>query len=463
MLSISLFAGLLYTSTVMTERPLFTVHPGESDTPTKLDKERNVEKSIKIRKIAKSKTYSDDPRLGASPVLYGSTRKRAQSGTIEGRVFNTFWFPPSSAALPFDLHHCYQKGELNLCGKRLSPSALSSLIRSHGYELKKLDLSGCDLPYLDWSCLKHLSGLEELNLSNNPLHHLDLKFLKHMPHSLKKLDLSGCGLRRLHWSCLKRLSGLEELNLSNNPLRHLDLEFFKHMQHSLKKLDLSGCDLRRLHWSCLSGLEELNLSNNPLCHLDLDFFKHMPHSLKKLDLSGCDLRRLDWRCLKRLSGLKKLHLSGCDLTSQHLEDLTYLRRLEDLNLSNNSLHSIKLHSFKSMPGLRTLDISGCGLADKDLKDFALWDGVEELNLSNNPLSHMLQYPKNLRKLNLSGCCLSKWPSGLEECSSLEELDLSNNFFGHQDLLENFPPTVSGLSNLNRIMFEDAVYMKDDKG
>ena len=114
-----------------------------------------------------------------------------------------------------------------------------------------------------------------------------------------------------------------------------------------------------------------------------------------------------------------------------------------------------------MPDLRSLDISGCGLADKDLKDFALWDGVEELNLSNNPLSHMLQYPKNLRKLNLSGCCLTKWPSGLEECSSLEELDLSNNFFGHQ--LENIPSSVSGLSNLNRIMFEDAVYTKNDKG
>ena len=326
----------------MTERPLFTVDPGESDTPTKLDEETNVDKLIKICKITKSKTYSDDPRLGPSPVSYGPTRMRAQSGTIKGLVFNTLRFPSSSAVLPFDLRHCYQNGELNLSGKHLSPSTLFSLICSHGHEFKKLDLSGCDLFYVDWRCLERLSGLEELNLSNNPLWDLDLEFLKHMQHSLKKLDLSGCHLRRLDLRCLERLSGLEELNLSNNPL-----------------------------------------------------------------------------------------------------------------------HSIKLHSFKSMPGLRTLDISGCGLADKDLKDFALWDGVKELNLSNNPLSHMLQYPGNLRKLNLSGCCLTKWPSGLEECSSLEELDLSNNSFGHQ--LENFPPSVSGLSNLNKIMFEDAVYTKNDKG
>ena len=441
----------------MTERPLFIVDPGESDTP-----ETYVDKSIKSRKITISETYD-------------STGK--------------FQVSNKPRLLPHDLKHCHHKRELNLSGKSLDPSTLFSLIRSHGHDLEKLDLSGCDLPYVDWRCLERLSGLEELNLSNNPLRHLDLEFLEHMQHSLKKLDLSGCGLRYLGWRCLERLSGLEELNLSNNPLRQLDLEFLEHMQHSLKKLDLSGCGLRYLGSRCLerlSGLEELNLSNNPLRHLI--FLKHIPHSLKKLDLSGCDLEYVNWSCLERFSGLeelnlsnnplrsssvhalihiirdytlKKLHLSGCNLSGQHLEDLKSLRRLEDLNLSNNPLPSIKLFSSKSMLDLRTLDISGCGLADKDLKDFALWDGVEELNLSNNPLSHMLQYPKNLRKLNLSGCCLTKWPSGLGECSSLEELDLSNNSFGHQ--LENLPSSVSGLSSLNRIMFEDAVYTKNDKG
>ena len=377
----------------MTEQLLFTVDPGETDTPTKLDKETNVDHSIKI---AKFKTFSKHP-IG----------KHRPTG------------------LPPDHLHCYQKGELNLSGKHLAPSALFSLICSYGHDLKKLDLSGCGLRYLDWSCLERLSGLEELNLSNNPLCHLDLEFLEHMPHGLKNLDLSGCDLHHLDLRCLERLSGLEELNLSNNPLSHLDLEFLEHMQHSLKKLDLSGCDLDRLDWRLLkrlSGLEELNLSNNPL---------------------------------------KKLHFSSCDLTGQHLRGLKYLCGLEDLNLSNNPLRSIKLYSLKSMPDLRTLDISGCGLTDKDLKYFGLLDEVEELNLSNNPLSHMLRHRKNLKKLNLSGCCLTKWPSGLGECSSLEELDMSNNFFGHQ--LENLPPSVSRLSNLNRIMFADAVYTKNDKG
>ena len=356
-----------YDSTILYPgRPSLTVDPGESDTPTKLDKETNVDQSIKITKC---KTFSHHP--------------------IVPRLHCGDYF--SGKPLPTGLLHYHYKGELNLSGEHLDPSTLFSLIPSYGHNLKKLDLSGCDLHRLDLRCLERLSGLEELNLSNNALRYLHLEFFEHMPHSLKKLDVSGCDLRYVDWRCLKRSSGLEELNLSNNPLRHLDLEFLEHMR------------------------------------------------LKKLDLSGCDLPYVHWRCFKRLRGV------------------------EELNLSNNPLHSIKLFSSKSMPGLRTLDISGCGLTDKDLKDFALWDGVKELNLSNNPLSHMLQYPKYLRKLNLSGCCLTTWPSGLEECSSLEQLDLSNNSFGHQDLLENLPPSVSGLSNLNRIMFEDAIYTKNDKG
>ena len=314
----------------MTERPLFNVDPGESDTATKRDKERNVDKSIKI---AKSKTFSNHPIL---------LRRPRDSKPGLRRLHDRSSGKSQPTGLPPDFLHCSQKGELNLSGKHLAPSALFSMIRSYEHDLKKLDLSGCDLSYLDKSCLKRLSALEELNLSNNPLRHLDL-----------------------------------------------DLEFLEHM------------------------------------------------------------------CLK------KLDLSGCGVTYQHLAVQKYLRGLEDLNLSNNPLHTIKLFSSKSMPGLRTLDISGCGLTDKDLKDFALWDEVEELNLSNNPLSHMLQYPKNLKKLNLSGCCFTKWPSGLGKCSSLEELDLSNNFFGHQ--LKNLPPSVLRLSNLNRIMFADVVYTKNDKG
>ena len=411
----------------MTERPLFTVDPGGSDTATKRDKERNVDKSIKI---AKSKTFSHHPIVLQRPRDSKPGLRRLPDRS-SGKSQPT--------GLPPDLLHCYQKGELNLSGKHLASSTLFSLMYSYGDDLKKLDLSGCGLRYLDWKCLECLSGLEELNLSNNPLRHLKLVFLEHMQHSLKKFDVSGCDLSHVDWRCFTRLSGLEELNLSNNPLRHLNLNFLEHMQHSLKKLDLSGCNLRLgyVDMECLkrlSGLEELNLSNNPLHHLDLKFLEHM--------------------CLK------KLDLSGCAVTGQHLRK-KYLRGPEDLNLSNNPLHSIKLFSSKSMPGLRTLDISGCGLADKDLKDFALWDGVEELSLSNNPLSHKLRHRKNLKKLNLSGCFLTKWPSGLGECSSLEELDLSNNSFGHQ--LENLPPSVSRLSNLNRIMFEDAVYTKNDKG
>ena len=175
----------------MTERPLFTVDPGESDTATKRDKERTVDQTIKSRKHAISETYD-------ATISYDSTR---QSGTGKFQVSNKLRLPPSV--------------ELNFSGKRLEPLTLISLIRSHGHDLKKLDLSGCCLRYLDWRCLKRFSGLEELNLSNNPLHSSIVHALIQMPlgYTLKKLYLFGCDLTGQHLEGLKYLCRLKYLNI----------------------------------------------------------------------------------------------------------------------------------------------------------------------------------------------------------------------------------------------------------
>ena len=147
-----------------------------------------------------------------------------------------------------------------------------------------------------------------------------------------------------------------------------------------------------------------------------------------------------------------------------------------------------------MSSLKKLDLSGCGLTNTDLCGLEYFHGLEELNLSNNPLhdfgfrtgywDFLGRHRVSLRSLNLSGCCLTKWPSGLNGSRSLQELNLSNNFFGHQDLLENLnngktlsqsvlrksekeilepAPSVLGLPNLNTIIFEDAVYTKNNGG
>ena len=277
----------------------------------------------------------------------------------------------------------------------------------------------------------------ELNLSGKRLSHSQFNSLAYsLRHELKKLDLSGCGLTDIDLHSLENCHGLEELNLSNNDLHDVYSRNYLGNMSSLKKLDLSGCSLTYTPLFSLRvchRLEELNLSNNPLC-----------------DISSCNF----W---EYVSSLKKLDLSGCGLTDIDLYALANSQGLEELNLSNNPLHDFVTR------GCRKHTFSSVVVSDYDLT---------------------YTRPYNLRKLNLSGCCLTKWPSGLERYSSLQELNLSNNSFGHQDLFENLnngkmlsqsglhksekellkpPPSVLGFPNLSRIIFEDGVYTKNDRG
>ena len=395
----------------MTEPSWYNVDPEESDASIN---------STKISKF-KSKTYESD-----NPKKFQNLRFRKVPSSTIPKGSNLETYNPKRFQHEYeDLERYYHKGELNLSGKHLSHSDISSLAYSFGHKLKKLDLSGCGLTQMGLDGLNDCRGLEELNLSNNPLYHFHFHRLWRHMSSLKKLDLSGCGLTRMNLDGLEDWHRLEELNLSNNPLYHFYFPFQWEYMSSLKKLDLSGCGLTDMNLDGLEyshGLEELNLSNNPLYHFHFHrLWRHMP-SLKKLDLSGCGLTNTDLNGFENFQGLK------------------------ELNLSNNSLHDF---------GFRT----------------GYWNFLGRHRVS-------------LRSLNLSGCCLTKWPSGLKGCSSLQELNLSNNFFGHQDLLENLnngktlsqsvlrksekeilepAPSVLGLPNLNRIIFEDAVYTKNNGG
>ena len=394
----------------MTEPSWYNVDPEESDASIN---------STKISKF-KSKTYESE-----NPEMFQNLRFRKVPSSTIPKGSNLETYNPKRFQHEYeDLERYYHKGELNLSGKHLSRSDISSLVYSFGHKLIKLDLSGCGLTRMNLDDLEHCHGLEELNLSNNPMPHFRFRFWRHLS-SLKKLDLSGCGLTRMNLDGLEDFHGLEELNLSNNPLYHFYFPFQWEYMSSLKKLDLSGCGLTDADLDGLEdchGLEELNLSNNPLYHFHF-------HRL--------------WR---HMSSLKKLDLSGCGLTNTDLNGFENFQGLKELNLSNNPLHDF---------GFRT---GYCNFLGRHRVSF--------------------------RSLNLSGCCLTKWPSGLKGCSSLQELNLSNNFFGHQDLLENLnngktlsqsvlrksekeilepAPSALGLPNLNRIIFEDAVYTKNNGG
>ena len=181
--------------------------------------------------------------------------------------------------------------------------------------------------------------------------------------------------------------------------------------------------------------------------------------------------------------LKKLDLSGRGLTGLPPDLFENCYEIEELNLSNNPLAHSDLYPIGCMHSLKKLDVSGCGLKELNLSFLQMCDEIEELNLSNNSLTDLDLHPigrmHSLKKLDLSGCSLRECPSDLENSANLQELNLSNNLFDHQDLLEELNSETKfsfserelfGLRGSSidssiptRIIFEDAIYIKSGGG
>lgn len=87
--------------------------------------------------------------------------------------------------------------------------------------------------------------------------------------------------------------------------------------------------------------------------------------------------------------------------------------LEDLKLSHSSIESIKSHAFKNVRGLRRLDLSENRISQIENDAFTeIGHSLTSLKISHGFASSMMAFPT----------------VPLRALTSLEELDLSNNYF-----------------------------------
>lgn len=170
-------------------------------------------------------------------------------------------------------------------------------------KVTKLDLNSMNLDGLP-ACLCNLSGLQELDLSNNRLE--DIPNLSYFPN-LKSANFSQNRLKQI--PCSNKLKHLQKLELANNQLENIpNLKFFPNLLF-------------------------LNLDDNKLSELPgLDKLKH----LNDLHASKNKLESLPE--LSRLTHLKNLSLSENQL--KILPDMSHLTGLQMLILSYNFIPQI---------------------------------------------------------------------------------------------------------------------------
>ncbi|CAA2980194.1 receptor 12 [Olea europaea subsp. europaea] len=181
----------------------------------------------------------------------------------------------------------------------------------------------------------------------------------------------------------------------------------------------------------LRHLNYLDFSYNDLRVDNLEWLSHLS-LLKHLGLSGVNLNQTNWvQPISKLSFLEELYLSGCQLGNTlpafDIFANSSPSSLSVLDLSKNDLASFSMnHSFLNLKELR--------LNDNQLNEFHPQSleqpsSLEYLDLSNNKLGGSLpdlRAYSSLQQLALSNNQFKRLAEGIWQLSKLKKLDLSSN-------------------------------------
>jgi len=248
--------------------------------------------------------------------------------------------------------------------------------------LRTLDLSQNHLQRFFFLC-KEEYNLQALNVSHNKLEYIDDNALNDRIPKLKILDLSFNKLTVVNETMLQHLTILEYLSLSSNPIRDGIHESAFWNLRALKHLglrDISAPYFSSDFFKTLTNLSTLDLSWNPISAIPL-----LPISLQELDLSGTQVISLENLYLPQLRELRLNYMPN--LTSLALNDLENLTSLETLSLIGcKRLIQLGLWSQIGivLPRLQRLSIKDSGLETLGVELRPLVQRTPVVELENNP-------------------------------------------------------------------------------
>lgn len=270
--------------------------------------------------------------------------------------------------------------ELDLSHNRLTSDVLTPQVFQGRYDdvkyyplvsLKVLKLKANDIHMLDADVFEHMSVLEELDLSENPMMVID---------SGTEIAISG-------------IANLKKLNLADTKLRKLPEHIF-HAPRSLIEVNLAGNLFQTIPDSLIFAinLETLILDENPIARIGSKASKFPVLSkMKVLSISNMqDLERIENHGLSNLENLEQLNCTdNPKLNFIHEGALSRPGRDEPSDTEWPDLKKVrrmsgKLKNFFNFEKSFQLFLSNNNLSILESDMLSRWDNVEEIDLSNNP-------------------------------------------------------------------------------
>lgn len=306
-------------------------------------------------------------------------------------------------------------------------------------QLTKLIFLDNQLKSIHCRAFEHLTELQELEMSGNPLDHLLLGTFSKQGN-LTKLLLNFNRFQTVLPGMFDSLKQLETLQMKGNVISDLPAFLFLNLQ-KLRVLDLSQNKLEGVKKETFCGLEKLEIlkmNNNLLSNFTSDTF-HNVSQLTELHLEGNMITKLDDGIFAVLTELQVLNLRGNLLTTfsdnvfgfegsnlselnlkgnrlTELSSLSSLTLLTNLILSSNQLSNLTGDIFRNVTALMILDLSENQITSLPETIFNDLSEIRTIYLQKNNLStldaKLFKSQEFIQQLYLSDNQLESLPEDL---------------------------------------------------
>ena len=291
-------------------------------------------------------------------------------------------------------------------------------------QLKTLKVDNCKLEDENLKLLDILftNNLENLDLSNNNIHSIEILRETHKLIELKRLIL--CHNEISDVTCLSnsKLMNLIELDLSNNKIENIDFLELNENLNNLKKLDLSNNQITKLVKINLKSIKCLNLSENHITDGINDFMLGINNLSQKLILEKLSKDTFKYKFisitdftyyikdnidinqfLKELpfTGIKNLKLKGFDDTNIKFISNETLKDLEELDIKENSLSMISIFDNIYFHEIKKIIVEEKDFNDINLNSFKFFPliKIERININDKRIN--IEYSNPELQININ--------------------------------------------------------------
>ena len=257
---------------------------------------------------------------------------------------------------------------------------LSPLSALEPNDLAILDLEGIEIADDQLQHIGHLTGLQELDLSETNILGTGLKCLAGLK-SLKKLWLANTHVGDKELAYLLDLPSLEGLGLRETPTTDAGMVHVGKIT-SLEVLSLSAGvgDEGLAHLKGLTNLRWLSAGDRGVTNEGLAHLSSMTQ-METLNLRGAQVSDAGLVYLKQMTKLKKLSLYGTRVTEKGFVHLEGLQNLESLQVLFGVTDTGLMHLSK-LPSLKNITINGDSVTTKALTVLSNMKSLEHVYVDN---------------------------------------------------------------------------------